>query len=406
MAKQISGNPILIEDIEDISQVSVLNRVKFSSSVNNIYDENWIQNLIFKYPDLIPVDEIEPIFSPLIPICRELQTGVGPVDNIYVNSEGFLTIVECKLWRNPDARRDVVGQILDYAKEISALTYEELSESVRSKTKLKGNALYKIALEADSELDEVIFVDKVTRNLKKGNFLLLIVGDGIKESVENIANFLQKHAGIHFTFGLVELGVYKFESSQKKYLVQPRVLTRTIEIERAVVRTEGNLIIQAPENQVVTHKQAGIKKKLTEDIFYEKLKKVDPEIALLLPVFFSRCRDLGLIINLKKTMILHWYTNEGNKVNFGSIFPDSATIRTNYICDSTKALGDIGIGVKYLEGVSKLIEGSIIRKEGDPWTWKVIREGRDPEIKELLVNQDSWIAQIELVMNKIRELET
>ena len=28
-------------------------------------------------------------------------------------------LIECKLWRNPEARREVVGQILDYAKVLT-----------------------------------------------------------------------------------------------------------------------------------------------------------------------------------------------------------------------------------------------------------------------------------------------
>ncbi len=34
-------------------------------------------------------------------------------------------LVEAKLWRNPEARRKVIGQILDYAKELSRWNYED-----------------------------------------------------------------------------------------------------------------------------------------------------------------------------------------------------------------------------------------------------------------------------------------
>jgi len=34
-----------------------------------------------------------------------------------LNDSGF-TIGECKLWRNPEARRKAVGQVLDYAKDL------------------------------------------------------------------------------------------------------------------------------------------------------------------------------------------------------------------------------------------------------------------------------------------------
>jgi hypothetical protein len=36
-----------------------------------------------------------------------------------VTPSGLPVLVECKLWRNPQARHQVVSQILDYAKELS-----------------------------------------------------------------------------------------------------------------------------------------------------------------------------------------------------------------------------------------------------------------------------------------------
>ncbi len=47
-----------------------------------------------------------------------------------VYPRGYLTIVETKLWRNPEARREVVGQIVDYAKELSTWDVEELVASL------------------------------------------------------------------------------------------------------------------------------------------------------------------------------------------------------------------------------------------------------------------------------------
>ncbi|MEA2045927.1 MAG: hypothetical protein U9N48_05320 [Euryarchaeota archaeon] len=75
--------------------------------------------------------EIEPAFAPLLSVGREVATDVGSIDNLYLSAQGYLTIVETKLWRNPEARREVVGQIIDYAKEISRWSFEELENRVR-----------------------------------------------------------------------------------------------------------------------------------------------------------------------------------------------------------------------------------------------------------------------------------
>ena len=49
----------------------------------------------------------------LTPLCTELRTEAGALDIAFINQFGRLTLVECKLWRNPEARRKVVAQALD-----------------------------------------------------------------------------------------------------------------------------------------------------------------------------------------------------------------------------------------------------------------------------------------------------
>ena len=76
---------------------------------SRLYTEDWIQDICFNNPNLLPVGELEPTFAGMIPICRELSTESGSIDLVYVNESGFITIGECKLWRNPEARRKVIG---------------------------------------------------------------------------------------------------------------------------------------------------------------------------------------------------------------------------------------------------------------------------------------------------------
>lgn len=48
--------------------------------------EDWLQDLLFRHPSLIPVEEIEPAFADLIPLARELRTSSGPLDLLCMNS--------------------------------------------------------------------------------------------------------------------------------------------------------------------------------------------------------------------------------------------------------------------------------------------------------------------------------
>src|SRR4051812_13014842 len=78
------------------------------------HDEAWLQQLIHERPGLIPVADIEPAFGELVAVAREVQCGHGSIDNLYLTPTGGIVLVETKLWRNLQARREVVAQALDY----------------------------------------------------------------------------------------------------------------------------------------------------------------------------------------------------------------------------------------------------------------------------------------------------
>jgi hypothetical protein len=69
--------------------------------------------------------------------------------------------------------------------------------------------------------------------------LLLIVGDGIRENVEEMAAYLQDAPNLQFTLGLVEIGCYRFDGgSGDSTLLVPRIVMRTAEVTRAIVQIE------------------------------------------------------------------------------------------------------------------------------------------------------------------------
>lgn len=200
------------------------------------YDEAWIRDLVFAHPTTLPFNEIEPSFGPLIPVCTELDTRTaGFADALFLNPLGMPTLVECKLWRNPEARREVVGQILDYASVLRRWTFADLQREAARARREQGFDLSAHIQEhgGSADFDEAAFVDNVTRNLAQGRLLLLVVGDGIRAGVETIADYIQGTTGLHFTLGLVEMQA--FELGDGRRIVQPRVLTKTLIVNRTVV---------------------------------------------------------------------------------------------------------------------------------------------------------------------------
>lgn len=206
-----------------------------------------IQTLVHTYPACLPIAEIDPVFLGAVPICTELNTPAGAIDNFMVTPSGLPVLVECKLWRNPEARREVVGQILDYAKELSRWSSSDLQREVSARLKRDGNPLLELVRRTDPAVDEIQFNDALTSNLRRGRFLLLIVGDGIREGVEAIAEYLTMHAGLHFSLGLVELPIYEMPDGNR--LVAPRVLARTSVLTRTVVAVpDGHALQEDPQS--------------------------------------------------------------------------------------------------------------------------------------------------------------
>jgi hypothetical protein len=200
-----------------------------------------IQALIHRHPSCLPIAEIDPLFAGPVPVCTELNTRAGPIDNFMVTPSGLPVLVECKLWRNPEGRREVVGQILDYAKELTRWSSSDLQREASRRLGRPGNVLLELVWAAGHRVDEADFNDALTSNLRRGRFLLLIIGDGIREGVEAIAEYLQVHAGLHFTLGLVELPIYTLPTGERLFI--PRILAKTLVVRRNVVATPDGYTI-------------------------------------------------------------------------------------------------------------------------------------------------------------------
>lgn len=244
MSHQAYSAPVLVNNNETIV---FLERIQFNNTSPYQYNEEWLQAFLFQNYSSIPFSKIDTAYGRIVPVCRELNTTAGQIDVLYVTPEGKLVVLEAKLWRNPEARRKVVAQILDYAKELNKWGYEDLQREVSRTTGIKGNALYEIIKKRFPDTNEADFVDEVSRSLKKGEFLLMIVGDGITEGTRNIAEFMQTIGRLQFSFGLVEVALYQLPD--KSLLVQPRVLAKTVIIERTVIELRnGEMDVSEPKN--------------------------------------------------------------------------------------------------------------------------------------------------------------
>jgi hypothetical protein len=247
------GEFILLE--RDSGDAEKVERLAFGETAGR--DEAWLRDTLFEHPEILPVGDIDASFGPLIPLCKELRTEAGPLDIAFINRSGQLTLVECKLWRNPEARRKVVAQVLDYARAISSWSYADLQRQVSAATGEKGNVPFNQVKQHDHQLEEQRFIDRTHAAIRAGRFLLIIAGDGIREDVDALAQLINRNAASGFSFGLVEVALYGLDEGG--LLVQPRIVAKTKNIERTVVlvrdadsrelqhdEVEGNILTREP----------------------------------------------------------------------------------------------------------------------------------------------------------------
>lgn len=392
--------PLIVTNFTDATARG-LKRVRFVKGDGDGYQERWLQKLISRYPNVLPIQQIEPSFVPIIPICMELPLASGNVDNLYVTPDGDLIVGEAKLFRNPEARREVIGQIIDYAKDLSALSYEELDKAILGAEAPDGNGghpkipLYEVVVSTigDAALDEEQFKDNVSRNLERGRFLLLIIGDGIQAGIERIAEFLQQHAGMHFTLGLIELAIFEFPKNLVSgYLVQPRVLARTKNIDRGIVTIEnGRTKVNPPAIQAAAARRMTI----TEEKFYEKLGYTIPEVDSILKAFVEQLETIGVRTDFgTDSMILRWSPDDNRAWNLATI-TTSGKVWTEILNGQADSVGLISISHEYLNKLASSVPGAYVKDTLKATSRYVAKGNTYITIDQLLSHEDNWLKAIQ-----------
>ena len=303
-----NGRPVLIGSSEELVSVkgahapgaTVFHSVE---AEDTSIDEKWLQQLLFSHPHLLPVSELEQVFAPINPLARELSTGVGSVDMLGVSSTGFLTIIETKLFRNPQSRREVLSQILDYCSRLTTWSYDDLVNAVKKAKHRSNEAEDPVMFAAKGATvpiaDQVRFRATVSESLRHGRFLMMIVGDAFRDSTVSLIEYLQKFMHLQFTVRLVELNLYR-PAGGRDYpvLVIPTLSARTQEITRAIVRIQSHV---NPSDVVIE----GVKDQETSpglEGFMEALRKSSP-VSDEFASFIAELSPLGVYPDLTKESV-------------------------------------------------------------------------------------------------------
>lgn len=253
------------------------------------FPEARIQALVHAAPSIIPMHEIEPAYSDMMSLCVELPLSSGLLDNLWITPLGGVVIGECKLFRNPQARREVIAQALDYAQALQRLSYESFEKAIavaRKESDFRLHDFVSRGLPESEALPEAMFIDGVSRRLRAAQIMILIIGDGIREELEDLSDFLQLHAGIHANLALVDLSLWRMPDGRS--LVIPRLPLKTATVVRGVVRVEpseatGHIVVSEEDPIMVAsgprQSTRPVPKSGSAEEFLQLLESGDPASA-------------------------------------------------------------------------------------------------------------------------------
>ncbi|WP_416193515.1 hypothetical protein [Nitrobacter sp. TKz-YC01] len=391
MVGRRDGKPIWIN--RATREAKALDRVTLQSDSG--YDEDWLQNLIHAHPEVLPIGQIEPDFGAPIPLCRELPLIIGAgragaLDNLLITRTGGLILVEAKLWRNPEARRAVIAQAIEYAAGVFRLSYAELESAVLRALGPEPHckSIFETVASRESGIDEAEFVDAVARNLRRGRAIVTVVGDGIREDITPMAELLQSHAGHRFTFALVELAIYQSPETAIHF-VTPSVLAQTALIERGVVQIEESAsgeriaIREAVAKSETPTRAIGI----SEDEFYEALDRREAGFSQLLKAFLAKAVQRGMFVDMQSALNIKHPSPKGNALNLGTIYRDG------FVETSPATWWDrTAAGRKYNEHLADLIGGNVREMKDHKESAVRTSSWKTPRISDLLpAHEDEWL---------------
>lgn len=332
------------------------------------------------------MSDIEPGFGDLIAAAREVPCGHGYIDNLYLTPSGDIVLVETKLWRNGQMRREVVAQALDYVAALSRMGYEAFETAI-ARGQLAPRRLYDLVLDHPEALDEAEFIDAVSLNLRLGRMLAIVLGDGIRTETEALSDLLQSHAGAHFTFALVELATW--QNSAGDILAVPSTLARTVMIERGIVRIENGAATVHPIPAVARKGPQSI----SSTDFWDIMAKRDPSLPAAIRSFLSALEPLGVYPDLKASLNLKLDLAEQDKpINFDYVMKNG----TFWPNPASWTLPE-PVWRPYFEALARMVDGTVIDEPNNKYVAVNGRSG--PRIEQFLPQyQDMWVAAIERVV--------
>jgi hypothetical protein len=167
------------------------------------YDsEDVLQRLLEQYPDLLAGSQIDSDCARRwVLVSREMgvpgeaaSADRWSLDHLFLDQDGIPTLVEVKRSSDTRIRREVVGQMLDYAANgVAYWPVETLRSKFEFNCQREGQEPDQfLSRFLDDELDVETFWERVKTNLQAGKIRMLFVADRIPSELQRIIEFLNE----------------------------------------------------------------------------------------------------------------------------------------------------------------------------------------------------------------------
>ncbi len=370
-------------------------RVTLTPGTEGQFSEAWLQRLIHEHSECLPFAEIDPALDKFSAICREMPVRGGYIDNLLMTGSGDVAIVEAKLYRNPEARRKVLAQALDYATCLFEMGFESFERAALEgdfAPSVRPGSLHDALPEAD-KLPEGAFVDAVSSNLRRGRVTILIVGDGIRSETESLLLGLQAHARSGFAIALIELGFYRI-GEPSGYIVVPRTLAKTEIVQRTIVEVRSDLVYVVKEETPAVPETIGIQN------YWAKLEAKVPGARVALERLVLAAEPFGVYPEFLKSLNLKWARPDQKPVNLGYI-NQFAAIWT----DAAAWWAPRELAYAYVQEVARAFDSEVHLMPREE-SWTLYRDGKPLRLASVIDRLEAWLLPMERFIKSIIERDT
>ena len=171
--------------------------------------EELLQELIGQHPELLAGEQMRPA-DPLrwILIKREMPVEGWAVDHLLVDQHSRPTLVEVKRGSNREIRRNIVGQMLDYAATAASVWSERDIRQAFEESSDDPDGEIRALIGVENEPGVDTFWEQVATNLDANRLRLLFVADEIPAELERVVKFLNEQTRDNLEVLAVEVKQY------------------------------------------------------------------------------------------------------------------------------------------------------------------------------------------------------